>query len=148
MNEKSMPLDFVEDDEKVARILFSPSMVEDGEIAPSAYNLEILKSGTRESYVSVDRITYRTPKKQYYNIVPRHVGDYMSGYAWTFAYEIRSASLGDIEIYLNPYPSRNNPFHAGISYNEKGKLIRGKNESPLFLAVTSKLAKLSRYVEF
>lgn len=69
-------------------------------------------------------------------------------YAWMFACEVRSASIGGITISVSPHPSHNNPYHAGISYDQNGKLIKGEYESPVFLAVTSRLAKLSRYVSF
>lgn len=148
MNEKAMPTDVVEDGEQIARIIFSPSMIDGDEIAPSAFNLETLKSGTSESYVSVDRMTYRKPLRQYFPFAPRHIGDSMSGYAWMLAREARSASLEGISIDVTPHPSHNNPYHAGISYEQNGKLIKGEYESAVFLAVTSRLAKVSRFVEF
>lgn len=42
----------IADEEKVARILFSPSHVYKGQVSPKAFKLEKLKSGA-EDYISV-----------------------------------------------------------------------------------------------
>ena len=44
----------IADDEKVARILFSPSHIYKGRVSPKAFKLEKLKSGA-EDYISVLR---------------------------------------------------------------------------------------------
>lgn len=44
----------ITDDEKVARILFSPSHIYKGRVSPKAFKLEKLKSGA-EDYISVLR---------------------------------------------------------------------------------------------
>lgn len=53
--------EYVADDEQLARIIFSPSMIFEGAVSPSAFNLVRLKSGTDEDYVSVNRMDYCRP---------------------------------------------------------------------------------------
>ena len=53
--------EYVADYEQLARIIFSPSMVLGEVVAPSAFNLVRLKSGTDEDYVSVNRMDYWEP---------------------------------------------------------------------------------------
>ena len=47
--------DIVGSEENVARIIFSPSYIFDGRVAPTAFRWEILPSGTTEDYISVLR---------------------------------------------------------------------------------------------
>lgn len=44
----------INDEEQVARILFSPSHIYEGRVSPKAFKLEMLKSGA-EDYISVLR---------------------------------------------------------------------------------------------
>ena len=50
----------IADEEKVARILFSPSLVYKGQVSPKAFKLEKLKSGA-EDYISVLRYNGKPP---------------------------------------------------------------------------------------
>ncbi len=52
---QSLPID-INDEENIARVVFSPLMVEDGDVSPSAFFLRDLKPP--EDYVSVFRHNY------------------------------------------------------------------------------------------
>lgn len=71
----------IADDEKVARILFSPSHIYKGRVSPKAFKLEKLKSGA-EDYISVLR--YNADQLDSVSAVfrPRTKGD--SRYGFTF----------------------------------------------------------------
>lgn len=141
--------EYVADEENLARIIFSPSMIYEGVIAPSAFNLVRLKSGTDEDYVSVNRMDYWQPTFE--NCIkyrPRVKGDTIAGYAQITAYEVRLCATEEIRTEVDAHPSKNNPFHAGISYTAGADLIKGHCETPDFLIVTSMLAAQSFFVSF
>lgn len=124
-------------------------MIYEGTVAPSAFNLVRLKSGTEEDYVSVNRMDYWEPtyeKCQKYR--PRTEGDRIAGYARLTAQEVRQSSIEEITTEVTPHPSKYNPSHAGISYTAGAELIKGHCETPEFLIVTSMLAAQSIFVPF
>lgn len=143
-----MDKEFVEDTENLARIIFAPSMIEGDEIAPSAFNLVVLPSGTAEDYVSVERMDYRTPTPETCQFKPRIAGDKVSGYACVLTGEVRRISFDSISTKVEPHPSKKNPYHAGISYSQDGRLVKGDCMPQDLLAVTSLLAKKSTYIKF
>lgn len=141
--------EFIGDDETLARIIFSPSMLDGDSVAPSAFNMVRLPRGD-EKYVSVHRIdycciTYESIKA---TIKPRVEGDSISGYATLKASQIRSACTDTISVDVKPKPSKSNQYHAGIFYYESDKLIKGACLSPDFLLVTTVLAKSCKYIFF
>lgn len=141
--------EYVADYEQLARIIFSPSMVLGEVVAPSAFNLVRLKSGTDEDYVSVNRMDYWEPSyENCRKYRPRIEGDRIAGYAKLTAGDVRQSSIEDITTEVTAYPSKSNPFHAGISYTAGSELIKGHCESPEFLMVTSMLASQSIFVPF
>lgn len=81
----------IADEEKVARILFSPSHVYKGQVSPKAFKLEKLKSGA-EDYISVLR--YNADQLDSVSAVfqPRTKGD--SRYGYTFL------NARDVEIWI------------------------------------------------
>ena len=66
----------VSDDEKVARVIFSPSYLYNGRVAPTAFRWEILPSGDAEDYISVLRCN--TENTALMRIMLRH-GDSIPG---------------------------------------------------------------------
>lgn len=142
-------LEHVDDNEMLARIVFSPSMVVDGRLSPSAFNLARLKSGRYEKYVSVTRKgTEEIDKKDYEYIKPRIEGDVMDGFALVKTADVRSIVFENITIEVKPKPSEKNPRHAGIFYSQDGTLIRGESEPEELLIVTSMLANKCSYHKF
>ena len=49
----------IADEEKVARILFSPSHVYNGRVSPKAFKLEKLKSGAEDYIMQINWILYQ-----------------------------------------------------------------------------------------
>lgn len=86
--------EYVADYEQLARIIFSPSMVLGEVVAPSAFNLVRLKSGTDEDYVSVNRMDYWEPSyENCRKYRPRIEGDRIAGYAKLTAGDVRQSSI-------------------------------------------------------
>lgn len=141
--------EYVADEEQLARIIFSPSMIFEGAVAPAAFNLVRLKSGTDEDYVSVNRMDYWKPSyENCQKYRPRTVSDHIAGYAQLTAGDVRQSSTEEITTEVTSHPSKSNPFHAGISYTSGAELIKGHCERPEFLMVTSSLAVRSIFVSF
>lgn len=141
--------EYVADDEQLAHIIFSPSMIFEGAVSPSAFNLVRLKSGTDEDYVSVNRMDYCRPTYENCKIYrPRNEGDSIAGYAQITAREVRQSSIESITTEVTSHPSKRNPFHAGISYTSGAELIKGHCMRPDFLIVTSTLALRCTFIPF
>ena len=137
------------DAERLARVIFSPSMICGGEVAPSAFNLVRLPSGKYDPYVSVHRMDFQIPTRESCShIKPRVSGDSMAGYAWMVAGNVRATHIRSITVSVAPMPSKNSLFHAGIFYSQDGALLKGKCESVEFLRLTAALAKQCKYVSF
>ena len=51
----NLNLEHVEDEEKVARVIFSPSYIYKGRVSPTAFKWDVLPSGDSEDYISVLR---------------------------------------------------------------------------------------------
>jgi hypothetical protein len=79
----------IADDEKVARILFSPSHIYKGRVSPKAFKLEKLKSGA-EDYISVLR--YNADQLDSVSAVfrPRTKGDSRYGFTFLNVLDVRN----------------------------------------------------------
>ena len=121
----------VSDDERVARILFSPSHIYEGHVSPKAFKLEILKSGA-EDYISVLRYDAEQLDAVSSNFCSRTKGDTRYGYTFLNVCDIRKL---DHEIYSRrvtvlPKPSKRLPFHAGIFLTIDGRVQTANDISP------------------
>lgn len=110
----------VSDNEKVARVIFSPSYIYKGKVAPTAFRWEMLPSGDAEDYISVlrcfaeDNIDVQTR-----NFKARTEGDTRYGYAVLQTKTIRDIKnnpvfKNHVSIDVLPFPSKRLPDHAGI----------------------------------
>lgn len=75
---QSLPID-INDEENIARVVFSPLMVEDGDVSPSAFFLRDLKPP--EDYVSVFRHNYMEPTIENVSMIHPPKGNSIYGYA-------------------------------------------------------------------
>lgn len=113
-------VNIVSDDEKVARVIFSPSYIYNGRVAPSAFRWEILPSGDAEDYISVLRCNIKDNlDEQTKNFRARTEGDTRYGYAVLLTKAIREIKHNPVlENYIGidvlPFPSKRLPNHAGI----------------------------------
>ena len=96
----------IADDEKVARILFSPSHIYKGRVSPKAFKLEKLKSGA-EDYISVLR--YNADQLDSVSAVfrPRTKGDSRYGFTFLNVLDVRNLDyeFNNRRVELLPKPS-------------------------------------------
>lgn len=108
------------DEEKVARVIFSPSYIYKGRVAPTAFRWEVLPSGDAEDYISVLRCNGESSiDEQTRNFRARTEGDSRYGYAVLETNSIRNIKNNpvfenSIGIDVLPFPSKRLPNHAGI----------------------------------
>ena len=121
----------IADEEKVARILFSPSHVYKGQVSPKAFKLEKLKSGA-EDYISVLR--YNADQLDSVSAVfqPRTKGDSLYGYTFLNARDVRNLDyeFSNRKVELLPKPSKRLPLHAGIFLSIDGRVQTADDVSP------------------
>ena len=110
----------VSDEEKVARVIFSPSYIYNGRVAPTAFRWEILPSGDAEDYISVLRYhSGYSIDEQTKHFRARTEGDSRYGYAVLETKDIRNIENNlvlenRIDVDVLPFPSKRLPNHAGI----------------------------------
>lgn len=145
ISEISLP-EKIGDEEKVARVVFSPSMVEDGELSPSAFFLRNLR--TPEDYVSVFRYNYMKPTLQNVSMIHPPKDNSIYGYALLKVSFCRQVSYKDIVLEVLSHPTKNNPVHAGIHFSKAGAVIKGACADPDFIIVAGMLANESSLCSF
>ncbi len=142
---QSLP-EHVADEENIARVIFSPSMVEDSEISPSAFQLRNLKKP--EDYISVFRNDYvELSIENISQILSAPIGNTIYGYAVLNAGVCRKVSYKGIATEVLPHPTQKNPYHAGIHFSKAGSDIKGRCTDPDFIIVTRMLANNSILVQ-
>lgn len=121
----------ISEDEKVARILFSPSHIFEGRVSPKAFKLEKLKSGA-EDYISVLRYDAEELDNVSSVFRPRTKGDERIGYTYLLAKDVLDLDeeFVDRGVELLPKPSKRLPFHAGIFMSLDGKYQTALDLSP------------------
>ncbi|WP_165154733.1 hypothetical protein [Parabacteroides sp. ZJ-118] len=134
------------DEEMIARILFSPSMILDGAISPSAFFLAILKSGDPESYLSVWRIALKVPSRENVKFKPRKEGDTLYGYAELSVGSCHRVKTQGYHCKVMVNPHSPNQYHAGIYYYRDEKPMIGASYAPEFVMMASYLASQSRLI--
>lgn len=115
---KSYP-PIVGDEESVARVIFSPSYIYNGRVAPTAFRWDVLPSGDAEDYISVLRGDVSNLEMETRHFRARVEGDKRYGYALLGVRNIREIGNGnatsvDTNVDVLPFPSKFHPNHAGI----------------------------------
>jgi hypothetical protein len=113
-------VNIISDDEKVARVIFSPSYICNGRVSPTAFRWETLPSGDAEDYISVLRCNTEVnidEQTKYFRT--RTEGDSRYGYAVLDTKSIRNVKNNPVfenrvGIDVLPFPSKRLPNHAGI----------------------------------
>ncbi len=136
----------INNEENVARVVFSPMMVEDNEISPSAFFLRDLKPP--EDYVSVFRHNYMVPTFENVSMIHTPKNNTICGYALLNVGICRNITYNDIMIDVLSHPNQKNPYHAGIHYSKSGSTIKGACAEPDFLIVAGMLANNSELISF
>ena len=129
----------IDSTEDVARVLFYPSFFNgaespfysDGVLSPTAFKLQILKSGTPESSISVLRTIIESFTHDLAKLSPRSSSDYKCGYALINVGQVRDIhipSVHDIEIEVLSSASKRLPSHAEIVFRMDGKVVTANDE--------------------
>ena len=114
----------ITDDERVARVLFAPSYISEGRVAPTAFRWYHLKRGP-EKYISVLRDCGENIESQSAKMRPREDGDSRYGYSWLNVKKIRDISMtvDNAKIDVKGYPTKRLPNHAGIEVYLNDELV-------------------------
>jgi len=109
----------VGDEERVARVIFSPSYIYNGRVAPTAFRWDVLPSGDAEDYISVLRGDASELDTETRHFKARVEGDERYGYALLGVGHIREIGIDNHEIAetkvdVLSLPSKHHPNHAGI----------------------------------
>lgn len=113
----------ITDAENVARAIFSPRMIVDGELQPAAFRL---RASLNEDYLSVMRMAVSSWLNDIM-LIPQRENRQLYGYAEMNVGEIRSIRLKDVMYDVTEVPSEAIQSHAGIFIQVKGEnLIGGK----------------------
>ena len=140
--------------EDVARVLFYPSffneggypLYSDGVLSPTAFKLQILKSGTPESSISVLRTILDSFTHDLAKLSPRSSTDYKCGYALLNVGQvkgIRIPSTHDIEIEVLSSASKRLPSHAEILFRMDGEVVTANEEPIEIIRFRKKLARMA-----
>lgn len=136
----------IADEEKIARVIFSPSMIVNGKVAPTAFQLRNLRKP--EDYVSVFRNDYVEITQEYVSVVHPPCDNYIYGYALLNVGECRKIAYEGITTEVKSHATKNNPFHAGIHFSNAGTDIKGNCIDPNFMMVMTMLANRCSLVAF
>lgn len=138
----------IDNEENIARVVFSPMMIEDGEISPSAFYLRDLRKP--EDYVSVFRHDYLIPTVENVSMIHPPKDNIIYGYALLNVGICRKISHKDIMLDVLSHPNQSNPYHAGIHFSKSGIALTGKGSciDPDFIIVTGMLANNSELIVF
>lgn len=146
MSNVQYPPKAIANEESIARVVFSPLMVEDDEVSPSAFHLRDLRKP--EDYVSVIRHDYLTPTLGNIPIRRAPQGNAIYGYALLNVGACRKIAYKDITIDVLSHSSCQNPYHAGIHFEKSCAAIKGRCMDPGFIVVASMLANISSLISF
>lgn len=138
---------YVSDEESIARVIFSPMMIEDDSVSPSAFFLRNLKRQP-EDYVSVFRCDHMVPTLKNVSMIHPPTNNTIYGYALLNVGFCRSVTYKDIAVDVLSHPSQNNKFHAGIHYSKSSTAIKGACTDPDFIVVAGMLANNSELIPF
>ena len=113
----------IPDSENVARAVFSPKMIVNGEIQPETFKL---RSSISEDYLSVMRMSFPTWIEDIRRI-PQRKNRKLHGFAEMNVGEIRHIHLTGVEYDVKECSQDSMPSHAGIFISVNGQnLIGGK----------------------
>lgn len=145
----------IDSSELVARVIFSPSYIYNGRVAPTAFRWEVLPSGTAEDYISVLRGKTELLIEQTKNFKARTVGDVRYGYALLNVEKVRQIGHDNAfgistSVDVLAYPTKAHPNHAGIVVTiEDHKVTALSPITPEIMMVQKALASLcSEIVKF
>ena len=146
--------DLINDREDVARVLFFPSFFQgedsplysDGVLSPTAFKLQILKSGAPEASISVLRTMIASFIHDIARLTPRTPSDFKYGYALLNVGQVRRIQIPsnhNIEIEVLPSASRHLHSHAEIVVRIDGDIVTAEADPIEIIRFRKKLARLA-----
>lgn len=132
----------IDDEERVARVLFAPSYLSEGRVAPTAFRWYHLNGGP-EKYISVLRNNNGSIEEQAVIMRPRDDGDTRYGYSWLKVKEVRGIN-GIIEnmnmkVEVKAHPNKRLPNHAGIEVYINDSIVTADTPSCSEISLVQKL---------
>lgn len=135
------------DTEPISRILFCPSMVFNGRVSPTAFELEDLEHGP-EGYVSLFLLNvFKPTKENCAKIRARKKEDALYGFAKSVVNKCKSLSFDGITLLFKRHDKKT-AGHIGLHYSKDNKSIKGKCTDPSFIIMTSLIAKQFQAIQF
>ncbi len=139
MNEVALNENLIDETEPITRILFCPSMVDNGRVSPTAFELEDLERGP-EKYVSLFLLNIFSPTKENCaKLRARKEGDVLYGHATSVINKCSGITYDDIVLNFKRH-DRNTAGHIGLHYSKGEKAIKGKCIDPSFILITKMIA--------
>lgn len=147
MNRAAIHDRVIDDSEPISRILFCPSMVVDGCVSPTAFELDDLERGP-ETYVSLFLLNIFMPTKENCkNLHPRKEGDTLYGHATSVISKCKHIAFDGISL-LFKWHDKNTAGHIGMHYSKESKTIKGKCLDPSFIIMTKMIARQFEAIPF
>ena len=137
----------IDDLEPISRVLFCPSMVENGHVSPTAFELNDLDRGP-ETYVSLFLLNLFQPTEE--NCAKLHIrkkGDVLFGHAVSVINKCKDIAYDKISISFKKHDKKN-VGHIGLHYSNGGKAIKGKCIEPSFIIITKLIARQFKAIPF
>lgn len=147
MNRTIIPQTVINDSEPILRILFCPSMVVNGCVSPTAFELDDLERGP-ETYVSLFLLSIFQPTKENcINFHARKVGDTLYGYATSVINKCKDIAYENISLFFKKH-DKTTAGHIGMHYANGNKAIKGKCADPSFIIMTKLIARQFKVIQF
>lgn len=137
----------IDDSEPISRILFTPSMVDNGCVSPTAFELNDLPKGP-EKYVSLFLLNIFEPTKD--NCIHLHArkeGDKLYGHAVSIIDKCKNITYDGISILFQRH-DRNTAGHIGLHYSKEGKFLKGESANPTLIIITKLIARQFKAIPF
>lgn len=137
----------IDDSEPITRVLLAPSMVENGRVSPTAFELDDLERGP-ETYVSLFLLNVFQPTKENCANIPiRKEGDTLFGYAVSLINKCKDIAYDGISVFFKRH-DKYTPGNIGLHYLNGCKAIKGKCAEPSFIILTKLLARQFHAIPF
>lgn len=138
----------INENEELARVIFSPSMVNGDRPSHTAFKIGFNSQGKAEENVSLWRMKIKIPSRENVNFESRIQGDSLCGYAKIITHLINSLKVENCSSSVWRTSSNENHYHAGIFYEIDSVPVIGENDNKHLALLTSILATRSTMIFF
>jgi hypothetical protein len=147
MNQERVEDLIIEETEPISRILFCPSMVDNGCVSPTAFELSDLPGGP-EKYVSLFLLNIFQPTKD--NCIKfraRKDGDKLYGHAISIINKCNHITYDGISVLFKRHDSKT-AGHIGLHYSKEGTFLKGASANPSLIIITRMIARQFQAIPF